>query len=50
MLTVLVALLVLFLVPFTVWLPAVVGFWLAGMTGAAIGAGIGVLLTVSLSY
>jgi hypothetical protein len=50
MLTLLIGLLVLVFVPFTIWLPAVIGFWLAGMTGAVVGALAGMLLTVSLSY
>jgi uncharacterized membrane-anchored protein len=50
MLTLLIGLLVLVFVPFTIWLPAVIGFWIAGLLGAGIGAALGVMLTVSLSY
>ena len=49
MLTLLIGLLVLVFVPFTIWLPAAIGFWLAGLTGATIGAILGLFLTVFYS-
>jgi hypothetical protein len=49
MLTLLIGLLMLVFVPFTIWLPALIGFWLASLTGAAIGAILGLFLTVFYS-
>lgn len=50
MLTLLLGLLVLVFVPFTIWLPSVIGFWLAGGTGAVIGALAGLILTFRFTY